>query len=177
MYKMNLRRPRPDDGAALHRLVKRCPPLDENSRYCNLLQATHFRDTAIVAERDGELYGFVTGYRVPGREHVLFVWQVGVSPEGRGQGLARRMLTALIERLDGITHLETTVTPDNMASRAVFEQVARAYGAALVRSHLFDSKRHFENKHDDEVLYRIGPLTAVDEQRDNYDYPLKKTGT
>jgi len=175
MNNLNLRRPRADDGPALHRLVKRCQPLDENSRYCNLLQVTHFRDTAIVAERDGELCGFVTGYRVPGRDHVLFVWQVGVSPEGRGQGLARRMLTALIQRVEGISLLETTVTPDNVASRTVFEQVARSFGVTLRRWKIFDSKIHFDDKHDEEVLYRIGPFTSADAQVGNYQ--LGKTGT
>lgn len=156
-----LRPPTVDDGAALHRLVRRCRPLDENSRYCNLLQVTHFGDTAIVAEQDGQLIGFVSGYRIPGRENVLFVWQVGVSPEGRGRGLAPRMINALLDRVDEVTHLETTVTPDNDASKAVFEKVARQHEAPLVRSVLFESAAHFEGRHDDEVLFRIGPFAAT----------------
>jgi hypothetical protein len=47
---LRLRRPEAEDGAALFRLVRRCPPLDEHSRYRNLLQVTHFRRAAIVAE-------------------------------------------------------------------------------------------------------------------------------
>ena len=102
---MRLRQPTLRDGPALHNLVERCPPLDHNSRYCNLLQVSHFRDTAIVAEQEGNLRGFVSGYRIPGREDVLFVWQVGVSPEGRGQGLAPRMLLELIDRVEGVRYL------------------------------------------------------------------------
>jgi len=158
---MRLRRPTPEDGAALHNLVERCPPLDPNSRYCNLLQVSHFRETAIVAEQNGRLTGFVSGYRVPGREDVLFVWQVGVSPEGRGQGLAPRMLFALLARLDDVRFLETTVTPDNGASEAVFEKVADGMGVRLTRSVLFESDRHFGGTHDDEVLFRIGPFSTT----------------
>jgi L-2,4-diaminobutyric acid acetyltransferase len=170
MHAVRLRGPRSEDGAALHHLVTRCPPLDPNSVYCNLLQVTHFADTAIVAERSGELCGFVTGYRVPGREHVLFVWQVAVSPEGRGQRLAPRMLNALIDRVDGITHLETTVTPDNAASRRVFERFARDRDAPIEQTVLFDRHRHFGGSHDDEILFRIGPFAAA-------RHGLQDTGT
>lgn len=177
MHKTTLRRPRAEDGPALHRLVKRCPPLDENSRYCNLLQVTHFADSSVVAERDGQLLGFVTGYRVPDRDDVLFVWQVGVGPEGRGRGLAGRMLTALLDRLDGIEHLETTVTPDNAASRRVFERFARDRDAPLERSVLFHRDAHFEQAHDDEVLYRIGPLRADCATAKEREQKHQETGT
>ena len=89
---ITLRRPTVDDGARLHALVRECKPLDENSVYCNLLQCTHFADTCVVAEKQGQLVGFVTGYRKPGEPHVYFLWQVGVSAAGRGHGLGRRMI-------------------------------------------------------------------------------------
>ena len=37
------------DGVAVHDLVQRCPPLDSNSLYCNLLQCTHFAATSALA--------------------------------------------------------------------------------------------------------------------------------
>lgn len=158
MESIRLRAPDENDGAAVHRLVKRCPPLDRNSRYCNLLQVTHFRDTSIVAEANGRLVGFVTGYRVPSREHVLFIWQVGVCPEGRGRGLAGKMLRSLIARTPGVTHLETTVTPSNDASRSTFQSFADDAGAPIVDTPMFTRERHFDGAHEDEVMLRIGPL-------------------
>ena len=50
-----LRKPESTDGAAIWELVRACKPLDENSMYCNIVQAEHFRDTCVVAELDGEL--------------------------------------------------------------------------------------------------------------------------
>lgn len=166
LYSINLRRPTIADGAALHDLVGRCPPLDENSRYCNLLQVAHFADTSIVAEAQGDdrLCGFVTGYRIPDRQDTLFVWQVGVAPEARGLGLAWHMLTSLIDRVDGVEHLETTVTPDNQPSQRVFESVAQELRAPISRSTLFGRTEHFQDEHEDEVLYRIGPFGALDQQ-------------
>jgi len=168
MFSVRLRQPTPEDGAALHNLVERCPPLDTNSRYCNLLQVSHFQDTAIVAEQGEQLAGFVSGYRRPDRQDTLFVWQVGVAPEGRGRGLAPKMLLALLGRLPGIRYLETTVTPANAASAAVFEKVAGQLDASMERSVLFESDRHFEGAHDDEVLFRIGPFSTGTALRQTY---------
>ncbi|MBC7172413.1 MAG: MarR family transcriptional regulator, partial [Polyangiaceae bacterium] len=60
-----LREPESTDGPALHALVRICPPLDQNSLYCNLLQCTHFSATSIVAMQGGRLVGSVTGYVPP----------------------------------------------------------------------------------------------------------------
>ncbi|MEE4302501.1 MAG: diaminobutyrate acetyltransferase [Pseudomonadales bacterium] len=153
------------DGRRIHDLVAACPPLDRNSMYCNLLQASHFADTAIVAELDGQLVGCVTGYRLPDDPSVLFVWQVAVSEAGRGRGLAKRMLKALIERFDGdVRHLHTTITPDNEASWALFRGLARDLGAETRHDVLFARDTHFGGAHDDEMLLRIGPMPADDDR-------------
>ncbi len=161
MQKTRLRMPTAKDGAALHELVQQCAPLDENSRYCNLLQVSHFSETGIIAECDNALIGFITGYRVPGRDGVLFVWQVGVSPAGRGQGLGVRMLNALVARVGDVDTVETTVTSDNTASTAMFEKFARENGASISREVLFHKQEHFASRHEDEVLFRIGPLATT----------------
>lgn len=142
----------------MHSLVAACPPLDTNSRYCNLLQATHFADTCILAEQEGELLGLVSGYRLPQRAQTLFVWQVAVSPQARGRGLALSMLESLLGRLPEIEFIETTVTPDNTASARLFKRLAEKRAAELKKSVLFERDRHFEGHHDDEVLLRIGPF-------------------
>lgn len=160
-----LRRPLSEDGAAVHELVGRCPPLDENSIYCNLLQASHFADTSVAAELDGALVGFVSGYRVPDRPDTLFVWQVAVAAEARGLGLAGRMIREILGRpaSAGVRFLETTITPDNRASWALFHGLARKLDAGCSESVLFDRERHFRGRHDSETLLRIGPFTDVAE--------------
>lgn len=156
-----LRTPTAADGPALSKLISQCPPLDENSRYCNLLQVSHFADTAVVAEGEGRLLGAITGYLKPGDEETLFVWQVAVHRDMRGQGLARRMLEAILARppCRTVRYIETTVTHGNEASWALFESVARRLNASLSKSTLFESEAHFAGLHDDEILCRIGPFT------------------
>ncbi|HWL30219.1 MAG TPA: diaminobutyrate acetyltransferase [Burkholderiaceae bacterium] len=156
-----LRAPKPADAASIHRLVVECPPLDLNSLYAYLLLTEHFSQTCILAGRGDEVLGFVSGYRPPDRVDVLFVWQVAVHPAARGQGLARRLLGDLLARpaLQDVRFIETTVSPDNLASRQVFTAVAETCGAPVTEHSLFPTQLFGGADHQDEPLLRIGPLS------------------
>lgn len=161
---LSLRRPSSDDGAAVNDLVNRCKPLDENSVYCNLLQCSHFRETSALAELDGEVAGFVSGYLVPESPNSLFVWQVAVAPEARGLKLAKRMILEILHRpvARGVNTLQTTITPDNAASHGVFKSVASSLGTEVETQVMFDKEDHFDGQQSSEVLWRIGPFSRAD---------------
>lgn len=150
----------PFDGPALHRLVEVCTPLDTNSLYCNLLQSSHFAATSIAAKAEDVLIGSITGYRIPERPDTLFIWQVAVHPQARGQGIAIRMLRALMARpsLADIRFIETTITEDNSASWRLFLKFADECSAETQRSIMFEKAQHFDGHHDSEQLLRIGPF-------------------
>jgi L-2,4-diaminobutyric acid acetyltransferase len=154
-----LRRPSAGDGAQLWRLVGSIGALERNSAYAYLLLCTHFADTCLVAEIEGELVGFVLAYRPPTEPDTVFVWQVGVGATARGRGLARRLLDALIERpaCRGVRTLCATVSPDNAPSQALFRSFARARGIACADEPGF-AAASFPEPHPDETLLRIGPL-------------------
>ncbi|EAQ36213.1 Proteinase inhibitor I3, Kunitz legume [Nitrobacter sp. Nb-311A] len=155
-----MRKPTVADGPAITRLIAASAPLDVNSAYCNLLQCTHFADTCIVAERGGEILGWVSGYRPPSEPSSFFVWQVAIAREARGKGLARHMINALLDRpfAAGVTRLIATVTEDNAPSRALFNGLARAWRASLTRRAMFECDTHFAGAHATEWLVCIGPL-------------------
>lgn len=154
--KPRLRKPDATDGAAIWELVKDCKPLDENSMYCNLVQADHFRETCVIAELDGCVVGWISGHMIPDQD-ALFVWQVAVSEKARGLGLAKSMLLELIERdvCDAATHLKTTITRDNDASWALFRGFARSIGGTLTDVPHFKRDTHFEGRHDTEYMVSI----------------------
>lgn len=154
------RTPRAEDAKAVSELIAACPPLDPNSLYCNLLQCTHFAPTCILAERDGEIEGWVSGYRPPVDDEAIFVWQVAVSAKARGHGLGVTMLDALLHQpaVADARRLITTVTPTNHASRRMFAALARRHGAELNERPWFDRDRHFGGGHESEELLSIEPL-------------------
>lgn len=158
---ITLRPPVKEDGAALHTLVRLNPPLDMNSVYCNVLQCSHFSDTCILAEKEGRLIGYVTGYIMPGNPEVYFLWQVGVSPEGRGHGLAVKMIRAILARdfCRGIRELNTTITKSNEASRRLFHSLAGKEDAEITEEEEYFSEEVLGGNKA-ESLFRIRPLST-----------------
>jgi L-2,4-diaminobutyric acid acetyltransferase len=124
--------------------------------YANLIQADHFRETCVVAEVDGQIAGWVSGHIIPDSDE-LFVWQVAVSPEARGLGLGKRMLTELIERdaCSDARLLKTTITRDNAASWALFKSFARSMGSTLEDEPHFERDAHFEGQHATEHMVTV----------------------
>ena len=95
---ITFRKPEKSDGSDVWRLIADSGKLDENSMYCNLLQCDHFADTCIIAEMDGEIVGWISGYLQPDDDQAFFVWQVAVSEKARGRGIAKTMLRKLMQR-------------------------------------------------------------------------------
>ena len=152
--------PAAEDGVRVSRLIAGSPPLDTNSAYCNLLQCSDFAGTCVLAEREGEVVGWLSAYRRPADPECLFVWQVAVAADARGEGLAGKMLDELLARpaAAGANALATTITAANAASWRLFETFARRHGASIDRSLRFDREAHFAGAHDSEWEVRIAPL-------------------
>ncbi|HEX6517750.1 MAG TPA: diaminobutyrate acetyltransferase [Nocardioidaceae bacterium] len=155
---MSFRRPTLHDGREMWRMARDSKVLDLNTSYAYLLWCRDFASTSVVADVDGTPGGFVTGYLRPDQPDTLMVWQVAVDEEHRGRGLARRMLSELVDAVPNrVTGMETTITADNAASIALFTSFADSRGARITREPVFDASL-FPDGHETELLFRIGPL-------------------
>lgn len=156
------RKPTLADAAAVHALIDECKPLDLNSTYSYMLLCTHFADTCAIAEQQGSLLGFLSGYRKPGDDSVLFVWQVAVSSRARGKGVASGLLQEVLGRPEqaAVRHLEATISPSNSASWSLFESFAKKRGASCATQTLFQEEDFGGQGHEEERLLRIGPLKS-----------------
>jgi L-2,4-diaminobutyric acid acetyltransferase len=155
--RLTIGHPEVSDGVACWQLAKATRVLDVNSRYAYLLWCRDFAATSVVARRDAEVVGFITGFRRPDEPSTLVVWQVGVDAALRGQGVAAAMLDALFDRVPGVDHLEATVTPDNAGSIALFSRFAERRGAPVRHDELFGEEL-LGDGHLPEILFRIGPV-------------------
>jgi len=156
-----IRMPVIDDGYAVHQLIAASPPLDLNSIYSYYILSDHFRNTCAVAEYEGEVMGFLSAYRVPEQPDILFVWQVVVDKAMRGQRVAWRMLESVLRRFDTgqVSFVEATVNPSNIASRKLFEHLAKEQGTSIEeRTYLEASAFGASEAHESEILLRV-PLS------------------
>jgi diaminobutyrate acetyltransferase len=163
MHGLTLRGARDADAAALWQLVNDCPELDSNSFYCYWLLCNRFAATCFVAERGGQIVGFVTSFISPGDSDVLFVWQLCVAPHARGCGVAGSLLDRLVAAQPQLPRfVEATVSPSNDASRKSFRALARRLAASYNETACL-AVADFPGSaaaHEAENLVRVGPLGA-----------------
>jgi len=158
--RLALREPVANDGPAIYELVERSKPLDINSRYCYLILCEHFSSTCVVAEHESEVLACMTAYVPPARPDTLFVWQIAVHEDVRGQGVAKRLLADVLARpaLQQIRFVEATVNPSNDASRGIFRSLGRQYATRVDESLLFATDLLGDDDHEQENLIRVGPF-------------------
>ncbi len=150
------RHPLPSDGKAMWSLVCDNGGLDLNSPYAYLMACRNWPATCVLAEDADGPVGLVVAYRQATRPQALFVWQIGVALRRRGTGLGSDMLAWLIKQ-DGPAFLETTITPTNSASRALFAGFARRMGVGLTDCAWLNAD-DFPGQHEGEDLFTIGPF-------------------
>lgn len=155
------RAPVPEDGPAVWNLVENTPGLDSNSIYYYSLWFRDFSDGSLIATVDDEIVGFLTGYRRPEEPETYFVWQTAVNPRHGIPFLGVKLFQAAADQqvADGARYVEATVSADNKAILMVLKQFAKKHSAHVETRVLFPGSL-FPESHHDEVLYRIGPLTA-----------------
>ena len=144
------------------KLVQDCGILDVNSTYAYLLLCKDFAETCGVAEFKGEVVGLVTGYHPPKKTNTLFVWQIGVADSMRRSGIAKRLLLEVLQREScrDVSFLETTIWPSNLASRALFESLARELNAGVAEGICFEQTLFPQSDREPEYLFRIGPFSV-----------------
>jgi len=166
MAGLRTRVPRPSDGPKIWHLIEASGALDANSLYCNLLQCSHFGETCAVAEHEGEIVGWMSGYAPPAQPDTLFVWQVCVADAARGQGLGLRLIQSVLERSGSanLRNVECTITKTNAASWALFRSVARELDAGITTQPHFLREIHLDGQHDSEIRVTIGPFETSDKR-------------
>lgn len=154
----HFRQPTPADGGKLWELVRNTPALDLNSAYYYIYFGHAFSQTSLIAEKDNQVAGFITGLCPPETPDRLFIWQVCVAAACQGQGLGLSMLDALTRNVQP-RWVDATVTPSNGASIALFTALARTHKTPWTfQEEIFPASCFGTAGHEAEILFSIGPL-------------------
>lgn len=158
---MTLRCPQLADGLKIYQLIADSPPLDVNSSYLYFLQSSHFAQTCVLAEQDGELLGFVSGYLRPDKPTELFVWQMVVAEAGRGKGIAKQLVRQQLKQAlalqPELATLSCTISPSNQASQGVFKSLANYFGLQLTKDEFLTEAHFAGQEHEAEDYYCLQP--------------------
>jgi predicted GNAT superfamily acetyltransferase len=78
----------------------------------------HFTNTSFAAERDGELVGFLVGFKSQSRPAEAYIHFVGVHPGERGRGLGRQLYECFFAaaRAQGCELVRAVTAPVNRGS-------------------------------------------------------------
>ena len=139
-------------------LVANRPYVGLNSRYTYFLLAKDFSDTCVVAEHNGKIIAFSSGYVPPSRPNTFFNWETVVHRDYRGHNLQKRMLLHQIKTTN-VKYFEGTVNPSNKVSQTNFCELAELLNTKCEKRLLFNEEDFENDGHEAEVLYRIGPIS------------------
>jgi L-2,4-diaminobutyric acid acetyltransferase len=139
-------------------LVANRPYVGLNSRYTYFLLAKDFSDTCVVAEHDGKIVAFSSGYVPPSRQDTFFSWETVVHEKYRGYSLQKRMLLHQIKTTKA-KFFEGTVNPSNEVSKKNFSDIAELLNTKCKKKMLFKEEDFENDGHEAEILYRIGPIS------------------
>ena len=148
----------------IENLVRNSPPLDLNSTYHYFIQSHYFKETCAIAINEiDQVVGFVSGFQDPKKSDTLFIWQVAISKDARGSGLASKLIHFILQEHPHMQFIETTITKDNTSSISLFNKISQELNTNIIEEPFLDKTKHFLNQHDSENLFRIGPFKILKE--------------
>ncbi len=161
MSRLAFRPPTLRDAARIWALAPQRGTPAQDSCYAFILLCSHFGDTGVVAEEDGEITGYALGYRPPIRSDDAFIWHLGVAAGRDRAELIPRLLEEVLGRRANrdARFLCITARPDDHALREELQQVARRLGTRCSVEACFPAEV-FAGEHPGETLLRVGPLAT-----------------
>ena len=96
----------------------------------------HFRDTSFVVDDDGEIAGFLCGFRSQTHADEAYIHFVGVDPDRRGAGVARALYERFFEAVAPRTIVRAVTSPVNERSVAFHRALGFEIERVLLVRHL-----------------------------------------
>ncbi|MGZ4354356.1 MAG: N-acetyltransferase family protein [Gaiellaceae bacterium] len=115
---MQIRHAEPSDYAAVIGVVDQWWGGRAMAAMLPKLFFVHFRDTSFVMEDDGEIVGFLCGFRSQTHDDEAYIHFVGVDPGWRGAGVARALYERFFAAIAPRTTVRAVTSPVNERSVA-----------------------------------------------------------
>lgn len=148
------------DAVPIHNLATRLSPLTpyRPSIYRDLFR--NFGDSCFVAIANGEDVGFIASHPTTTPPKEWFIWQVGILPDHRGEGLVDTLQDRVLEvaRKSSAIAITTVIEADNSSGFGAFSRMAKRIGSTMNQIDSFSLSADVANSNP-EIVYRI-PLES-----------------
>lgn len=155
---MDIRNCRETDVDEIRKFVRRSKPLDLHTVFTYWTLFKYFGDTCFVLEKDGRIIGFVSGLLSSSQHGMLYLWQIGIDPDYRGNRYAEILLKRVVEaaRAKDCKGLQVTIAPENRSSYRLFSRFALEQGLPMDKTGAVDIFDSLKKEKTFEDLYEIG---------------------
>jgi ribosomal protein S18 acetylase RimI-like enzyme len=122
---VGLRHAEPEDHAAIIRVLDEWWGGRQMADMLPRLFFTHFRPTSFIAEVEGEVVGFLTGFVSQSDPSIGYVHFIGVDPERRGLGIGETLYMAFFAAAEGqgCRTVRAVTSPVNRNSIAFHQRI------------------------------------------------------
>ena len=156
MSDVMIRQSQEQDTNAIYDLVPKLSPLTPHTRYTYWNLFRNFGDSCFIATNQEQPVGFITSHPTTTPSLEWFIWQAGILPEYRGNGLIDSLQDHVIDaaRNSGAVALNTSIETDNPRSFGAFSRMAVRLGTTMEEIERFNLTPE-DPSVAPEVLYRI----------------------
>jgi diaminobutyrate acetyltransferase len=119
-----IRKAREDEFLNVYRFISSCGVLETYGEHFFRIVIRYFGSTSYLAEQDGRIVGYMWGFITQEDPETFFLWQIGVDPATRGDGIGGLILEEAEKELAarGCKRIELTIDPTNRPSQRLFEK-------------------------------------------------------
>ena len=151
-----IRRAYEQDTNSVYNLVPELTPLTHHTRYTYWNLFRNFGNMCFVALDQDHPVGFITSHPTTTPENEWFIWQAGIVPKFRGNGLIDTLQDRVVgvARGSGAIALTTSIEPNNTRSLGAFTRMATRLGTGIEEISRFNLEPE-DRPPVLEVLYRI----------------------
>jgi GrpB-like predicted nucleotidyltransferase (UPF0157 family)/predicted GNAT superfamily acetyltransferase len=138
----------------------------------------HFTHTSFAAERDGELSGFLAGFRSQSRPAEAYIHFVGVAPDERGSGLGRRLYERFFSTVQaqGCTVVRSVTAPVNEGSIRFHQRMGFSIEPGDARIGDVAVTTNYDGPGQDRVRFVRNVLRALGHGREQVERGLELAG-
>jgi len=120
-----IRKATQEDFLEVHSFTAESPLMENYPEHVYKIILRYFGDYCFIAKDSGQIIGLIMGIVPQGFPGTYFLWEIGVSPSYKRQGIGGKLVREVESELRKLAfkRIEVTIDPVNLPSQKLFEKM------------------------------------------------------